>query len=429
MATAAPERLLSLEEALGRMLAGLQVLPEERVPLADSVGRVLAAPIVSRLALPPWDNSAMDGFAVRASDVADATADQPVTLRVIGEIAAGHEPTQDVTPGTTLRILTGAVVPRGADAVVPVELTNAERGMAELPAEVAVHRGVSTGESIRRVGSDVRAGDEVLSAGTSIDAASLALLAATGWNSVAVTVRPRVAILSTGDELVPVGSRLGPGQIYDSNSPAVAAHVYAAGGEPIALGTARDSLAEVVAALTPALATVDAIVVTGGVSVGARDVVKEAFAEIGQVDLWRVAVQPGKPLAFGRAPRTRGEGEVLLFGLPGNPVSSFVTFELFVRPVIRALLGRRDPLERRRRYARLAQPVQKSPGRRAFLRVKLEPDPDRPAGSLARLAGGQGSHVLSALAHADGLAVVPEDRDELPAGAEVEVWDLDRDVP
>jgi molybdopterin molybdotransferase len=426
VATAAPERLLSLEEALGQMLAGVHALPEERVGLADSVGRVLAAPIASRLTLPPWDNSAVDGFAVRAPDVADASAERPVTLRVVGEVAAGHEPKQEVAPGTTLRVLTGAIVPSGADAVVPVELTDAERGMADLPARVAIHGSVSAGDNIRRAGSDVRAGDEVLGSGTPIDAAALALLAATGWNSVAVTVRPRVAILSTGDELVSVGSRLGPGQIYDSNSPAIAAHVYAAGGEPIALGTARDSLAEVVAALTPALATADAVVVTGGVSLGARDVVKEAFAELGQVDLWRIAVQPGKPLAFGRAQRTRGEGEVLLFGLPGNPVSSYVTFELFVRPVLRALLGR-DPLERKRRYARLAQPVRKSPGRRAFLRVKLEPDPDRPAAPLARLAGGQGSHVLSALAHADGLAVVPEDRDELPAGAEVEVWDLDRE--
>jgi len=422
----APERLSSLEEALAQMLEGVEPLAAESVALADSIGRVLAQPVPAKLTVPPWDNSAMDGFAVRAIDVTEASRESPVTLPVRGEVAAGHAPTARVAPSTAVRILTGAIVPEGADAIVPVEDTDSERGAAALPGEVTVYRPVIAGEHIRRAGSDVEAGTVVLDRGVRVDAAALAVLAATGWDRVEVTRRPRVGILSTGDELVPIGQPLGPGQIHDSNGISLAAQVTAAGGEPIALGIARDDLHTVVSVLRRAIESSDIVLVTGGVSVGAHDVVKDAFGELGRVELWRVAVQPGKPLTFGRAARPGGDGEVLLFGLPGNPVSSFVTFELFVRPEVRALLGVADPTARKTRTARLAEPVRKSPGRRAFLRVRLESDPDRSGGLVARLAGGQGSHVLSALAAADALAVVPEDRDELPAGTQVEVWELER---
>lgn len=425
VATAAPDRLISLEEALEQMLSGLEPGPAEMVPVEEAVGRILAEPLASRLTLPPWDNSAMDGFAVRSADVAAVGTDGAVTLRVFGEVAAGQAPRGPLAPGTAVRILTGAMLPEGADAVVPVELTDAPVGSGRLPETVTIHRPASAGENVRRAGSDVSTGAPILPAGTFIRPAALALLAATGWVAVPVHRRPRVAVLATGDELVPVGGPLAPAQIYDSNSPMLAAQVRNAGGDARQLGTARDTLAAVLAALAAALTWADLVVVSGGVSVGAYDVVKEAFAELGRVDLWRVAVQPGKPLAFGRAPRSDG-GDVLLFGLPGNPVSSFVTFELFVRPVLKKLSGAHDPLARPRRVARLAEPVTKAPGRRAFLRVRLAPDPDRPGTWLASLAGGQGSHVLSALAVADGLAVVPEDHDRLPAGAEVEVWELGR---
>ncbi len=419
--------LLSLEAALERMLDGLHPLPVESMPLEDTVGLVVADPLDALVTVPPWDNTAMDGFAVRAEDVRGAHPDRPVLLTVTGDVAAGHAPAGGVGPGTAMRILTGAVLPAGADAVVPLEETDAEQGIAELPDVVAVREPAERGAHVRRAGSDVHRGDRVHDRGKSIRPAAVALLAATGHALVPVHRRPRVAVLSTGDELVPVGRPLGAAQIHDSNSPSLAAQARSAGAEVRTLPPLPDTLGEVLAAIGEQLSWADVVVVSGGVSVGARDVVKEAFDAVGRMDLWRVAVQPGKPLAFGRAPRAHREGDVLLFGLPGNPVSSFVTFELFVRPVLRVLAGHADPFRRRRLTARLAEPVSKSAGRRAFLRVALEPDPERPDGRVARLAGGQGSHVLSALALAHGLAVIPEEHEGLPAGTEVEVWELDHD--
>lgn len=417
------EGLLSVEEALERMLTGIEPLPLEWVGVDDAVGRVLAGLLRARLTQPPWDNSAMDGFAVRSADVEAATVDRPVHLRVVGEVAAGDAPTAVVTAGTAMRILTGAILPAGADAVVPVEETDAAAGVADLPASVAILAAAVPGQHVRLAGSDFSAGADLLVGGVRISPQALALIVAGGYGSVPVFRRPRVAVLATGDELVGPGEALGPGQIHDSNSPGLAAQARALGAEVRRLGVARDTLAEVETALRSALVWADVVVCSGGVSVGAHDVVREAFGRVGSVDLWRVAVQPGKPLAFGRAVAP-DRHPVLLFGLPGNPVSSFVTFEIFVAPVVRALAGDRDPTSRRIVPARLAEPVRKAPGRRTFLRVTLSPDPARPGELLARLAGGQGSHVLSALAVADGLAVVAENVESLPAGAPVEVWRL-----
>jgi len=417
------ERLISVEEALERMLDGIRALPHESVGVDEAVGRVLAEPLAARVTLPPWDNSAMDGFAVQSTDVAAAAPDRPVRLRVVGEVAAGHEPSATVGPGTAMRILTGAMLPEGADTVVPVEETDAAEGVAALPETVAVLAPAARGHHVRRAGSDFHAGAELLAPGLRISPQALALVVAGGHGALAVHRRPRVAVLATGDELTAPGQPLPPGHIHDSNSPGLAAQARAYGAEVRRLGVARDTLPAVEAALRAAIAWADVVVCSGGVSVGARDVVRAAFERVGRVDLWRVAVQPGKPLAFGRAAAEDGR-EVLLFGLPGNPVSSFVTFEIFVRPVLRMLAGDRAPTARSVVRARLAEAVTKGPGRRAFLRVILGADPDHPGEWIAHLAGAQGSHVLSALALADGLAVVAENVDGLAAGAHVEVWQL-----
>lgn len=424
----APARLLPLEEALERMLDGVAPLPLVRVSLTASrelLGAVIADDVAALVTMPPWDDSAMDGFAVVAADVASATAERPVMLRVLGESAAGRPTSIAVASGTAVRILTGAPLPDGADAVVPVESTDAPRGMAALPATVAVTSPVTPGAHLRRAGSDLVAGMPVIAAGTVIAPRHVGVLVAAGHADVAVHRRPRVAIVSTGDELTDPGTSLGPGRIHDSNGPGIAAQVTAMGGVVAHVARAPDDLTTVEAELRAACDVADVVIVTGGVSVGAHDVVKEAFDRLGTIDLWRVAIQPGKPLAFGRADASDGRA-VLLFGLPGNPVSSFVTFELFVRPVLRRLAGRRAHLERDVVSATLADDVSKSPNRRAFLRVTVEPTRDASTTPwVARLAGGQGSHVLSALANADGLAIIPEELDGLPAGAVVDVWRLD----
>lgn len=419
--------LLSLEDALERILRGVLPLGAESMPLPETLGRVLSVDVAARLTLPPWDNSAMDGYAVRAGDVAAASAETPVTLRVIGEVAAGHEPAVRLEPGSAVRVLTGAMIPPDADAVVPVEDTDAAQGVAVLPAAVTLRVSAPAGQHIRRAGSDMRLGAPLLSAGTRIGPAAIALLAAAGHARVEVHRRPRVAIVATGDELTPIGEPLGPAAIPDSNSESIAAQVTAAGAEPVRLGIARDDLEAVRERLLEGILAADVLIVTGGVSVGAHDVVKEVFADIGSLDLWRVAIQPGKPLAYGSAPRPDG-GHCLLFGLPGNPVSSFVTFELFVRPVLRRLRGEAADMGRLSVRATLRERVTKSADRRAFVRVRLEPDPVNEGRYLARLAGGQGSYVLTALAAADGLAIIPEGAAEAPAGTEVEVIRLDAEI-
>ncbi len=419
MTSAGLPPLIPLEEAQGRVLRGVMALPSERVEVADAAGRVLAGPISSALTLPPWDNSAMDGFAVRSADLAAAGEASPVRLRVLGEVPAGGAVSAAVETGTALRIMTGAMMPPGADTVVPVEDTDAQPGQAALPDAVGIRIALAAGVNVRRAGSDVRAGMPLLPGGYAIGSAAVALLAATGTASVEVHRRPRVAVLSTGDELVPVGRPLGPAQIHDSNGPALAAQALAAGAEVRRFGIARDTLADLLGLLEEAVAWADVVVLSGGVSVGAHDHVKPAFSALGTLSLWRVAIKPGRPFAFARA--RSGERDVALFGLPGNPVSVFVTFELFVRPLLRALAGHTRPFDRPVRHARLVEPLAGSAGRVTIARVVLGPDPTRPDGLLARSSGGQDSHMLWSLASANGLAFVPA---SLPAGADVVVWDL-----
>jgi molybdopterin molybdotransferase len=450
------DRLLSVEEALDRVVAAIPGPTEpELVYLSEALGRVVAATVDSPLDLPPWDNSAMDGYAIRAADVASATEEAPARLEVIGEVRAGQPPETDVRHGTAIRIATGAPVPPGANAVIPVEQTTpldasgavaGERGRdatGPLPAAIAAHAVIPPGGSIRRRGSDLTTGTRLLDAGTTVTPATIGLAAGVGIEQLIVHRRPKVGILATGDEIRGSGAALGPAGIPDANGPALVAMVEATGAYPETLGIAADRFDDVRARLCAGLISgADAIIVSGGVSVGPYDVVRQAFQDFGDIELWRVAVQPGKPFAFGtgRAPGDDGSDAsrppTLLFGLPGNPVSTFVTFELFVRPALRRLAGHREAdLSRPRDRGLLGERVTKSSGRRGYIRVfaarAADGTPERDEAGRVRvhLAGGssgQGSHVLSALAIADALAVIPEDHDALDAGAEVELWWLDR---
>jgi molybdenum cofactor synthesis domain-containing protein len=361
---------------------------------------------------------------VRSENVGTASQESPVRLRVVGEVAAGHLPSVGVEHGTAVRVLTGGMLPPGADAVVAVEDTDAPAGQADLPASVLVRAAVPAAHNVRAAGSDLREGQALLPAGARIGPAAIAALAAAGHVHVDVHRQPRVGVLATGDELTPVGEAIGPASIPDSNSESVAAQAALCGADVLRLGIASDDHDAVRERVLEGILSADVLVVTGGVSVGTHDVVKGVFMELGRLDIWRVAIQPGKPLAYGSASRPDG-GHCLLFGLPGNPVSSYVTFELFVRPVLRRLRGEPGSQGRLSVPARLMEPVRKAPGRRAFIRVRLEDEPGPDGRYRAHLAGGQGSHVLSALALADGLAVIPEDVPGLPAEAEVEVIRLD----
>lgn len=450
------DRLLSVEEARDRVFAAIAgPTPSEVAWLSEALGRVAAEHLTSPIALPPWDNSAMDGYAIRAADTAAATEDAPSIIEIIGEVRTGQPPETEVRRGTAVRITTGAPVPPGADAVIPVEGTTpldatgapaGERGRdatGPLPPRIAAHAAIEVGGSIRRKDSDLAAGTTVIDPGTVVTPAVIGLAAGVGLELISVHRRPHVSVLATGDEVRGRGADLGAAGIPDANGPALMAMVEAAGGYADTLGIAKDTFDDVRQRICAGLVGgADVIIVSGGVSVGPYDVVRKAFADFGEIDLWRVAVQPGKPFAFGtaRAPGDDGSDPsrppTLLFGLPGNPVSTFVTFELFVRPALRRLAGFRDddlyrPVDR----AILADDVSKSHGRRGFIRVRVDRDDrgtprrderGRVTAHLAGGAGGQGSHVMSALATADALAVIPEADDTLPTGAEVELWWLDR---
>jgi molybdopterin molybdotransferase len=400
--TAAAARKLSFEDARARVLAAAPALAArlgvERVALDGALGRVLAEPLVAREALPRFDNSGVDGYAVRAADVAGA----PVRLSVIETVAAGHAPAHTVGRGQAALIMTGAPLPAGADCVVMRERTEEGAG------EVRVLEALRAGENVRPRGEDAAVGETLVPVGRVIGPGEIAALATLGLAEVAVAVRPRIAVLSTGDELKDPGEPLAPGQIYDSNSHAMAAAVVAGGCLLGEVWRVRDDPAVVAGALRELLATHDVVLSLGGVSMGDFDPVKLAIAEIPGVEWWRVAMRPGGPQAFG----TPGDGRVF-YGLPGNPVSSAVVFDRLARPLLRAAMGA-EIIERPMTRATLAEPVRSGAGRRDFVRVRLD-------GGRARLTGSQSSGAVTSLAKADGLAVIPEDTAELPVGAEVDV--------
>ena len=394
-------RGLSVEEASERILGSLPRMKAERVALDRSVYRVLSRDVVSTLTLPPWTNAAMDGYAVRADDVRGASADRPARLRVIESVGAGRFPTLAVGRGEATRVMTGAPVPEGADSVVRFEDT--DRG--EQQVEIRDER--DAGRNVRQRGEDVAQGTVVARAGTVISPTTVAILAAVGAGFVDVRSRPQVGIMSTGDELVSVNeadAAYGP-RIVSSNGPALAAMVRAAGGDVIDLGIAPDDPEEIRDRLDSA-ATADLIVTSGGVSVGAHDHLRDVVADLGAVDFWRVRMRPGSQLAFGRI------GSTPWIGVPGNPVSAVVVGELFVRPAVLRMMGV-SAVHRIRVAVTVGETIAVAAGATHLLRIERDRSTDPPT---AFLAGGQSSHVISALARADSLLIVPEGVTRLEPG-------------
>jgi molybdopterin molybdotransferase len=406
--------MLSVEQAQEKVLARIERLESERVGLLESLGCVLAAGVVSDVDVAPFDNSAMDGYAVIAADTYVASEESPVVLRVVEHIAAGSFPAEAVVAGAASRIMTGAPVPKGADAIVMVEHTESLANGGSTGGTVAIRRPAVAGDHIRLRGEDVRVGETVLQAGEVVDPAAIGLMAAVGAAEVDVYRRPRVAIVSTGDELVAITETPGPGKIRNSNSYSLAAQVEAAGAIPTILEVARDNVEHTTAILSRA-AEFDLMIATGGVSMGDFDVVKGVLEQIGQMDFWKVAMRPGAPQTYGTI------GGTPFFGLPGNPTSTMVGFELFVRPAIRKMRGFAD-LQRPRIQAVLAEDVRKKPDRRYFLRGRVERSSD---GYTARLSGRQSSAMLTAMHAANCLISLPEGESAFSAGTEVTCIRLD----
>ena len=431
MSSGTADRVWSVSEHLDNILRQLKPLEPIELQLLDAQGCVLVEDVMVPVALPPFENSSMDGYAVRTTDTQGADASHPAVLTVIGDVAAGSGELPTVGPGQTARIMTGAPLPPGAEAVVPVEWTDG--GLGEGPVtgmragsldpggatgQVRVHRPAEARAHVRAKGSDVKAGDRALAAGTVLGPPQISLLAAIGRGTVRVRPRPRVVVLSTGSELVQPDEELRSGQIYDSNSFALTAAARDAGAIAYRVGAVADDATTLRDTIEDQLVRADLMVTTGGVSVGAYDVVKEALSyaadedEPGSgVEFRKLAMQPGKPQGFGSI----GPDHTPLLALPGNPVSSYVSFELFVRPAIRTLMGLTD-VHRPRARAKLTadRPLTSPRGRRQFLRARYTDGTVTPV-------GGAGSHLVAALAQADALIVVPEDAESVAPGTEVEV--------
>jgi molybdopterin molybdotransferase len=392
--------MLTVEEAQAQILGRVRTVETESLDVTGALGRVLAESIVSRREIPPWPNSSMDGYAIRAGD----TLRVPARLHVVAHIAAGVLPSRTIASGEAARIFTGAPLPDGADAVVPQEDVAVEGDHVRVP------QGIASGAYVRHRGEDVRPGDEVLGAGQRIGAAEVGLLATLGHSPVRVYRRPRVAVLSTGNELVDLGAEPGPGQIPNTNTYSLMAQVCEAGALAVNLGIARDDLGAIERRLE-AGRDADVLLSSAGVSVGEFDLVREALTRAGaELHLWQVSMRPGKPITFGSM------GRSLVFGLPGNPVSAMVTFELFVRPALLRMSGH-TAIDRPALFARARSPIPNPGHRRGYLRVQLRRHGD---GFEAELTGDQGSAILRSMTLADGLAVVPGDT-TIAAGERVQV--------
>ena len=413
--TAAPvadDDLKSVDQHLADLLSGVGPIAPLDLQLLDAHGCILSESVVSEVDLPRFDNSAVDGYAVRLRDVENASPSTPAQLPVVGDIAAGSRPTYTVQPGMSVRIMTGAPVPPGAEAVVPLEWTDG--GIAT----VSITQAPKAGNSVRHQGEDVKTGQTVLDAGTRLGPGQLGLLAAVGRDRVLVRPRPRVVIISTGSELVEPGAPTEPGQIHESNSYILTTAAREAGALAFRVGIVPDDDRSLMNAIEDQLIRADLVLTSGGVSVGAYDVVKEVLSRLGTVRFERVAMQPGKPQGYG----TVGPDQTPIITLPGNPVSSYVSFEVFVRPVIRRMLGV-EPLHRPVVRATCQQPMRSQPGKRQFARGWLDVSDGR---YVVRPVGGHGSHLVGDLAHSNCLIVVPEAVTEVSEGGTVEVMVRER---
>ena len=413
--------MLSVEEARERILSFFSVLEADDTPVLEALGQVLAEDVVAGFDIPPLANSAMDGYAVQSGSLKGASIGAPVALSVIGSVAAGELPTDRVAPGTAVRIMTGAPIPDGADAVVPFEDTDEadRRSSGADLGRIAIRVEVEQGADIRPAGQDVKSGERVLTKGTALRPAEIGVLASLGHDRVRVTRRPVVAILSTGDEILEPGGPHAPGKIYDSNSYSVAAAVLKSGGVPRKLGIARDNIDAVGAKLREGL-TSDMLITTAGVSKGDYDMVKDVLAKHGQIDFWSVRMRPAKPLAFGMLDAGGGR-QVPHLGLPGNPVSALVAFEQFGRAAIRKMMGK-TAVDRPTIEAVLDEPIYNTDGRRVYARAVVT---RRNGVYHVRLTGHQSSNLLTSMSRANGLAICPEDVAKKDAGEMVQVQMLD----
>ena len=400
----------------------VSVLGAQEVSIMDAIGQVLAEDVRAEINIPPMDNSAMDGYAVRAGDTVDASEKTPRILRVIDTVSAGNISKKEVTPGTAVRIMTGAPVPGGADSIVRFEDTDEDKRRSSTApiTEISVLISVPPGKDMRKAGEDITKGTVVLTRGTAIRPSEVGVLASLGNSTVKVIRRPVVAILATGDELVATNQPLPPGKIYNSNTYSVAALVKRYGGVPEILGIARDHEESLVEKIRQAL-TSDMLITTGGVSLGDYDIVKDILAKEGKIGFWTVRMKPGKPLAFGTIMDQQHKRNIPHLGLPGNPVSVMVTFELFARPAIFKMMGK-TRLAKPMVAAVLEDTVINTDGRRIYNRAIVE---KRNGKYYARLTGAQGSGILTSMSLANGLAIIPEDRAEVKKGEVVQVMMLD----
>ena len=410
--------MLSVEDARDRILSYIERLTPLDVPLLDALGLTLAEDLTAEFDIPPLANSAMDGYAVRTDDVRSASKFNPVLLPVKGYVAAGDVPMHPVSGGTAVRIMTGAPIPEGADAVVPFEDTDEEerRGNGAHISEIAIKLNAESGDNIRPAGEDIQQGETVVTAGTDLTPGVIGVAASLGRSSVQAIRRPVIAIVSTGDELVEPGEPRGQGKIYNSNAYSIAAMAEKYGAVANIIGIARDSIESLETMLAEAV-DYDMVVTSAGVSKGDYDVVKDVLAKGGEIALWSVRMRPAKPLAFGALDAPDGR-KVPHLGLPGNPVSAMVAFEQFGRPAIRVMLGK-EPLPKPSIMATLDDPVHNHDGRRVYARVDVYRDDD--GNYRARSAGNQSSGALHSMARARGLAICPDDVAVVPAGSEIEV--------